>query len=150
MRRPNRPRRRLPMRNVLAIANKELKSFFSSPIAYIVIGLFALFYGYFFAVYLQVFLRDSMSMGQMGGQQAMNVNQQTLRPVLQNVTVLLLFVLPAITMRTYADERRSGTIELLLTSPGTDVQIVLGKFLGALALYAVMLSFTLLHNGVLF
>ena len=73
------------MRNVLAIAQKELKSYFSSPIAYIVIGLFALFYGYFYAVYLQVFLRDSMSMGQMGaGQQAMNVNQQLLRPVLQN------------------------------------------------------------------
>jgi len=139
------------MRNVLAIAQKELKSYFSSPIAYIVIGLFALFYGYFYAVYLQVFLRDSMSMGQMGGgQQAMNVNQQMLRPVLQNVTVLLLFVLPAITMRTYAEERRSGTIELLLTSPVSDVQIVLGKFLGALALYAVMLSVTLVHNGVLF
>ena len=99
------------------------------------IGLFALSTATY-AVYLQVFLRDSMSMGQMGGgQQAMNVNQQMLRPVLQNVTVLLLFVLPAITMRTYAEERRSGTIELLLTSPVSDVQIVLGKFLGALALY---------------
>src|SRR5205085_9083279 len=151
MRPPKRPRRRSPMRNVLAIANKELRSYFSSPIAYIVSGLFALFYGYFYAVYLQVFLRDSMSMGQMGmSQQAMNVNQQMLRPVLQNVTVLLLFVLPAITMRTYAEERRSGTIELLLTSPVSDVEIVLGKFLGALALYAVMMSITLVHNGVLF
>src|SRR5258708_36182744 len=150
MRPMRQPRRKPPMRNVLAIAQKELKSFFSSPIAYIVIGLFALFYGYFFAVYLQVFLRDSMSMGQMGGQQAMNVNQQMLRPVLQNVTVLLLFVLPAITMRTYAEERRSGTIELLLTSPVSDVEIVLGKFLGAIALYAVMMAITLLHNGVMF
>jgi ABC-2 type transport system permease protein len=139
------------MRNVLAIAQKELKSYFASPIAYIVIGLFALFYGYFYAVYLQVFLRDSMSMGQMGmNQQVMNVNQQMLRPVLQNVTVLLLFVLPAITMRTYAEERRAGTVELLFTSPVSDVQIVLGKFLGALALYAVMISVTLVHNGVLF
>jgi gliding motility-associated transport system permease protein len=138
------------MRNILAIAQKELKSYFSSPIAYIVIGLFALFYGYFFAVYLQVFLRDSMSMGQMGGQQAMNVNQQMLRPVLQNVTILLLFVLPAITMRTYAEERRSGTIELLLTSPLSDFQIIMGKFLGALGLFAVMVAITLVHNGVLF
>ena len=139
------------MRNVLAIAQKELKSYFSSPIAYIVIGLFALFYGYFYAVYLNVFLRDSMSMSQMGmSPQPMNVNQQMLRPVLQNVTVLLLFVLPAITMRTYAEEKRSGTIELLLTSPVTDLQIILGKFLGALALFAVMLAITLVHNGVLF
>ena len=80
----------------------------------------------------------------------MNVNQQMLRPVLQNVTILLLFVLPAITMRTYAEERRSGTIELLLTSPVSDFQIIMGKFLGALALYAVMLAVTLVHNGVLF
>jgi ABC-2 type transport system permease protein len=139
------------MRNILAIAQKELKSYFASPIAYIVIGLFALFYGYFYAVYLQVFLRDSMSMGQMGvNQQAMNVNQQMLRPVLQNVTVLLLFVLPAITMRSYAEERRSGTIELLLTSPVSDFQIIMGKFLGALALYAVMIALTMVHNGVLF
>ena len=139
------------MRNVLAIAQKELKSYFASPIAYIVIGLFALFFGYFYAVYLQVFLRDSMSMGQMGmNQQAMNVNQQMLRPVLQNVTVLLLFVLPAITMRSYAEERRSGTIELLLTSPVSDAEIILGKFFGALGLYLAMLAVTLLYIGILF
>jgi ABC-2 type transport system permease protein len=90
-------------------------------------------------------------MGQMGmNPQPMNVNQQMLRPVLQNVTVLLLFVLPAVTMRTYAEEKRSGTIELLLTSPVSDLQIILGKFFGALALFAVMLAITLIHNGVLF
>jgi ABC-2 type transport system permease protein len=138
------------MRNVLAIAHKELRSYFVSPIAYIVIGLFALFFGYFYAVYLQVFIRDSMSLGQMGGQQAMNINQQMIRPVLQNVLVLLLFVLPAVTMRTYAEERRSGTIELLLTSPLSDFQIIMGKFIGAFTLYAVMLAITLIHIGVLF
>ena len=73
----------------------------------------------------------------MGGAQAMNINQQMIRPLLQNVTVLVLFLLPMVTMRTYAEEKRSGTIELLLTSPLTDFQIILGKFLGALALYAV-------------
>lgn len=139
------------MRNMLAIAGKELRSYFASPIAYIVIGLFALLYGYFYAVMLQYFVRAGMNLGQMGApQQAMNINQDMLRPVLQNVTVLLLFVLPAMTMRSYAEERRSGTIELLLTSPLTDLQIVLGKFFGALTLYAVMLSVTLIHIGVLF
>ena len=139
------------MRNILAIAGKELRSYFASPIAYIVIGLFALLYGYFYAVMLQYFVRAGMNLGQMGApQQAMNINQDMLRPVLQNVTVLLLFVLPAMTMRSYAEERRSGTIELLLTSPLTDLQIVLGKFFGALTLYAVMLSVTLIHIGVLF
>jgi len=138
------------MRNIVAIAQKELKSYFSSPIAYIVIGLFALFYGYFFALMLQVFVRNSMNMGQMGGQQPMNLNQDMLRPVLQNVTILLLFVLPAITMRSYAEERRSGTIELLLTSPLSDFQIIMGKFLGALTLYASMLAVTVIHLGILF
>ena len=85
-------------------------------------------------------------MGQFGGGgQAMNINQQMLRPLLQNVTILMLFMLPVITMRTYSEEKRSGTIELLLTSPITDFQIILGKFLGALALYAVMLAVTLIH-----
>ena len=68
-----------------------------------------------------------------------------IRPLFQNVTILILFLLPMITMRTYSEEKRSGTIELLLTSPLTDMQIILGKFLGAMALYAVMLAVTLIH-----
>lgn len=138
------------MRNIIAIAQKELKSYFASPIAYMVIGLFALLYGYFFAVMLQYFVRAGMNMNPMQGQQAMNINQDMLRPVLQNVTILLLFVLPAMTMRTYSEERRSGTIELLLTSPITDWEIILGKFTGALGLYGVMLAVTLVHTAVLF
>jgi ABC-2 type transport system permease protein len=138
------------MRNILAIAQKELRSYFASPIAYLVIGFFALLYGYFYAVMLAYFVRAGMNMGQMGQQPAMNVNQDMLRPVLQNVTVLLLFVMPAITMRTYSEERRSGTIELLLTSPLTDFQIIMGKFIGALALWAIMLVVTLPHISLLF
>jgi len=139
------------MSNVIAIARKELKSYFSSPIAYIVVGLFALLYGYFFVALLQYFLRQSMQMGQFGqGPQAVNVNQMLVRPLLQNVTILILFMLPAITMRTYSEEKRSGTIELLLTSPLTDFQIIFGKFLGALGLYAVMLAVSIPHIAVLF
>jgi ABC-2 type transport system permease protein len=139
------------MRNILAIAHKELKSYFASPIAYIVIGVFALLYGYFYIAILAFFVRQSMQMGQLGGAgQSMNVNQMLLRPLLQNVTILVLFMMPAITMRTYSEEKRSGTIELLLTSPITDFQIVMGKFLGALALYAIMLAISLIHVGLLF
>lgn len=138
------------MGNILAIAQKELRSYFASPIAYVVVGLFALLYGWFFTVMMQYFVRSSMNMTPMMGQQALNINQDMLRPVLQNVTILLLFVLPAMTMRTYSEERRSGTIELLLTSPVTDWQIVLGKFFGALTLYLVMLSVTFVHLAVLF
>ena len=73
-----------------------------------------------------------------------------IRPLFLNASVILLFVLPMITMRTYSEEKRSGTIELLLTSPLTDFQIIMGKFLGAMALYAAMLAVTLVHMGVLF
>ena len=121
------------MSNVLAIAEKELRSYFASPIAYIIIGLFALVFGWFFFVSITFFMQASMQMGMPGAGQ-INVNTMAIRPLLQNVSVVALFVLPLITMRTYAEEKRSGTIELLLTSPLTDTQIVLGKFLGAVAL----------------
>jgi len=137
------------MSNILAIAQKELKSYFASPIAYIVIGVFALLYGFFYFIMLQYFMRVSLQ-AMAGGGQAVNINEMMLRPMLQNVTVIVLFVLPMVTMRTYSEEKRSGTIELLLTSPLTDFQIIMGKFLGALALYGAMLAITLIHIAILF
>src|ERR1044071_9004399 len=67
-----------------------------------------------------------------------------------NMTVVILLVLPLITMRTYSEEKRSGTMELLLTAPLTDLQIIFGKFLGAMGLYAAMVGITLVHVGILF
>jgi ABC-2 type transport system permease protein len=138
------------VRNVLAITEKELRSYFASPIAYIIIGLFSLLFGYFFYVYLMLFVRQSEQMMQFGGGGNANVNQQMIRYVLSNASVVVLFVLPAITMRTYSEEKRSGTIELLLTSPVTDVQIILGKFFGAMGLYGAMLLVTMLYMSILF
>src|SRR6059036_2534583 len=138
------------MGNILAIAQKELRSYFASPIAYVTIGFFALLYGYFYVVGLAFFVRQSMQMGQFGSGQSVNINQMMIRNIVQNVTILVLFLMPMVTMRTYAEEKRSGTIELLLTSPLTDFQIIMGKFLGALALYAVMLLITMVHIGLLF
>jgi len=137
------------LRNVYAIAEKELRAYFASPIAYIIIGLFALLFGWFFYVYLTFFVQRSSGMAQVGGG-ATNVNQDMIRYVLMNSAVIILFVMPMITMRTYAEEKRSGTIELLLTSPLSDVQIILGKFLGAMGLYAAMLLVTLLYMAILF
>jgi ABC-2 type transport system permease protein len=136
------------VRNVLALAEKELRSYFASPIAYVIIGLFALLFGWFFYVYLTVFVRQSEQMMQMG--RAPNVNLEMIRGVLLNSAVIILFVMPMITMRTYSEEKRSGTIELLLTSPITDWQIIVGKFLGALGLYVAMLLVTLLYMSILF
>jgi ABC-2 type transport system permease protein len=138
------------VRNVLAIADKELRSYFASPIAYVIIGLFALLFGWFFYVYLMFFVQQSQGMGRFGGGGPVNINQDMIRGVLMNSAVIILFVMPMITMRTYAEEKRSGTIELLLTSPVTDVQIILGKFLGAMGLYAAMLLVTMLDMAILF
>ena len=139
------------MRNIMAIAQKELRSYFASPIAYIAIGFFALLYGWFYITLLNYFVRQSMQMGQFGGgPQAVNINQVLIRNLTQNLLILVLFLMPMVTMRTYAEEKRSGTIELLLTSPLTDFQIILGKFLGALALWAAMLAVSTIHIGILF
>jgi ABC-2 type transport system permease protein len=136
--------------NVLAIAQRELKAYFASPIAYIVIGFFVLLFGFFFYSLLLFFNQQSMRMMGFEGGPTQNVNEQMIRPLFLNASVILLFVLPMITMRTYSEEKRSGTIELLLTAPLTDFQIIMGKFLGAMALYAAMLAVTFIHMGVLF
>ena len=137
------------MSNVLAIARKELRSYFASPIAYVVIGFFALMFGFFFYSLLLYFDQQSAQASGIGGR-TVNVNEQFLRPVFMNATVIFLFVLPLVTMRTYSEEKRSGTIELLLTSPITDLEIIVGKFLGALALYGAMLIVTMVYMAILF
>ena len=138
------------MNNILAIAQKEIRAYFASPIAYVVIGLFSLLFGVFYYAILDWFVKQGMQAAMGMGPQAMNVNQMMIRPLFQNATVLLLFVLPMITMRTYAEEKRSGAMELLLTSPITDLEILTGKFLGAMTLYAAILGVTLIYIALLF
>ena len=134
------------MRNIAAIAQREVNAYFASPIAYVLIGFFALLFGWFFYVPLAFFIQQSSQMG-MNPTQALNINQMLVGPTLMNTTVIMLFLFPLITMRTYSEEKRSGTIELLLTSPVTDFQIIMGKFLGAMGLYAAMLGVTAGQTG---
>jgi ABC-2 type transport system permease protein len=136
------------MRNAFTIAGKELRGFFVSPMGWVIMGFFALLFGYFFMAHLTYFVQQSMQ-SQMGGG-PVNINQFMIRPLLQNVALINLFLLPMITMRAYAEEKRSGTIELLLTSPITDGQIILGKFLGVLGFYSALLAVTMLYIGILF
>jgi ABC-2 type transport system permease protein len=136
------------MNNTLAIARKELRSYFSSPMGYVITGLFALLFGWFFYNYLRYFVSTSEQMTMGGG--TPNVNQHMIFGLLQNAAVIILFVMPMITMRTYSEEKRSGTIELLLTSPVSDLEIILGKFFGAMGLYAAMLGVTAIYIGLLF
>jgi len=138
------------VRRVLAIACKEARGYFGSPIAWVMMGLFAFIYGYFFNIYLDYFIRSGMQSQFGGAPSNQNVNQDMIRPLLQNASVIILFLLPMVTMRTYSEEKRSGTIELLLTSPVTDTEIILGKFLGVVSLYAALLLVTMFYIGVLF
>lgn len=141
------------MRNVFAVAGKELRAYFHSPIAYLVMTVYAGLCGFFFYSFTATYVMQSFRMQAMGGMGAppMSLNEYIIRPLLAGVlTVVLLLLVPLITMRLYAEEKRSGTIELLLTSPLTDLQIILGKFLGALALYAVLIAVTFFYIGILF
>jgi len=138
------------VRNILAIARKELKSYFTSPIAYIVLAIWAVIFGFFFFNALAFFVRNSMQADMMGRAMPMNVNEWIVRPLLMNLGVISLFLVPMITMRLYAEEKRSGTIELLLTSPVRDLELVLGKMLAAFLLYAAIVGICFLNFSLLF
>ncbi|HYN88644.1 MAG TPA: ABC transporter permease [Ardenticatenaceae bacterium] len=120
------------MRNVLIIARRELYAYFASPVAYVVTTAFLAVAGYFFSLIL-FFSQEA-----------------TLRFWAGNLVLILLFLAPLLTMRLIAEERRMGTIELLLTSPIRDWELVVGKFLGGLGLFAVMLLLTGIYPLILF
>ena len=140
------------MRNTIAVAGKELRAYFHSPIAYLVIAFYSLLCGFFFLSITSRVVQLSFRMAMMGGQGGgLNLNEMVIRGLLEGVlTVVLLLLVPLITMRLFAEEKRSGTMELLLTSPVTDFEIIMGKFLGALALYAVLMLITFGYIGLLF
>lgn len=138
------------MRNFLAILERELKSYFLSPVAYVVLGFFLIVTGLFYYSIINYFDRMSMQAMMRQMPQPMNVNQMAIRPLLQNMTVILLFLVPGITMRLFAEEKRQGTMELLATSPLSNWQITFGKFAAALVFYFVMLLATGVFIGLLF
>lgn len=139
------------MKNIWVLAQKELKSYFASPIAYIVLAMFAVIFGYFFYSATAIFVDYSMrAMMQRGMAPPMNINDFIVRPLLMNVSVIVLFLMPMITMRLFAEEKRSMTIELLLTAPLRDIEIILGKWLAALLLYLCLLGISALNIVFLF
>jgi ABC-2 type transport system permease protein len=138
------------MKNILVIATKEINSYFRSPIAYGLMAFFALIAGYFFWFSTAFFVQRGMESQMMGRGMPMDVNEWVIRPVLSNISVIGLFLIPMITMRLFAEEKRSGTIELLVTSPIRDWEIILGKWLAALLMYAAILGVALLNMLILF
>ena len=138
------------MRNVWIIFRKEMGSYFVSPIAYLLLTMFALIFGFFFWNSIGYFVYIGIESQMRGQPFPMNVNEQVIRPLLSNVSVVGLFFIPMITMRLFAEEKRTGTIELLATSPIRDVEVILGKWLAAVGLYAVMLAVTAVNFAFLF
>jgi ABC-2 type transport system permease protein len=112
------------MRNALTIARKELSTYFVSPVAYVVTAAFLVLMGYFFSL-IMFYTREA-----------------SMRGLFLNMAIILLLVSPALTMRLLAEEQRMGTIELLLTAPVRDWEVVLGKFLASVGFFATMLALT--------
>jgi gliding motility-associated transport system permease protein len=142
------------MKGIIAVYRREIGSYFVSPIAYIVIGLFLLVCGWFFYRILGFFMQQAIT-AQMramqfgGGPQNIDVPGLVIQNFFGVVSTIVLFLLPMLTMGVYAEERKRGTMELLMTSPLTEFQIVFGKFLAALTLYLVMLAPTLIYQIIM-
>jgi ABC-2 type transport system permease protein len=132
------------------ICRKELNSYFVSPVAYLLLTMFAVIFGFFFWNSVGYFNLAGLQ-SQMNGQGGpLSVNEYVIRPLLSNISVVGLFFIPMMTMRLFAEEKRTGTIELLATSPVRDMEVIFGKWLAALILYAVMLLFSAVNFAFLF
>jgi ABC-2 type transport system permease protein len=131
------------MRSILAIYRKEMGHYFVSPVAYIIIGVFLIVAGFFFHVILSGMMQDAMNTQlqsmQMGFPSEFDVPSQTMRNFFGSLSFLMLLLLPILTMGVYAEERKRGTMELLMTSPITELELVIGKFLASLSLLVLML-----------
>jgi len=138
------------MRNIWIICRKELHGYFVSPVAYLLLTMFAIIFGFFYWNSVGYFNMVGLESQMRGQSFPMSVNEYVIRPLLSNVSVIGLFFIPMITMRLFAEEKRTGTIELLATSPIRDIEVILGKWFAAVILYATLLLFTAINFAFLF
>jgi len=136
------------MRTVLALTRKELEQYFASPIAYVVVACYLALCAVFFYIYLGFYMQ-SVSQGAAMGQQTGDISQSIVRPFLSNVSFFFLIIFPMLTMRLVAEEKKMGTYELLMTSPVSITQLVVGKYLGVVAFMLVTLLLTAIFPLVL-
>lgn len=133
----------------LPVFKKEMRQYFGSPVFYVVSTFFLLIAGWFFSNIFFFYTNASMqsAMNPQFGQ-SLNPTENIMRPLFSNMSVVLLFFIPMLTMRLFAEEKKSGTIELLLSYPVRDGEVLMGKYLAAGALYVVILVCTLLYPGL--
>ncbi len=138
------------MKNIWTIARRDFRSYFTSPIAYIIIAAFLAVQGWMFFFILRSFNEQNMQAQAMGMGKAMSITEGVVQPLYGNMNVLFLFLIPFITMRLFAEERKLQTLQLLLTSPVSLTQIILGKFLSGLLMVISMMTLTLVYPIVLY
>jgi ABC-2 type transport system permease protein len=127
------------MQYVLAIWQREMKSYFVSPIAYVVLTVFLFLSGFFFYSILTAVVQSTMMQGQFGqGMQPVDVPGIVSRSFFGTTSVVLLFMIPMLTMGLFAEEKKRGTIELLLTTPVGNFQAMMGKYLASLTFLVIM------------
>ncbi|MFQ5579786.1 MAG: ABC transporter permease [Nitrospiria bacterium] len=132
------------MRNILTLAGKEIQLYFISPIAYVVAAVFLAVSDFIFYSQVQFYSGFSLQARQMQGNlPQLNIHDAVFRPTFLNMSVILLLIMPLLTMRLFAEEKKGHTSELLMTSPLRITEIVLGKFLAAWGVYLLLLVMTL-------
>jgi len=132
------------------IYKREVQQYFTSPVAYVILAIFLFITGLFFYAIFSGFAQASMQIAMNPGMgRDLNVMDSVLRPLFDNMRVILLLLMPLVTMRLFAEERRSGTIELLLTYPVRDGAVLVGKYLAAMTLYAAMIGGMLAYPAML-
>lgn len=131
------------MKNIWAITKKEIKTYFTSPIAYVAIAVFLVLTGFFFTSLINWFHMQSMQLARYPQYlEQLNINQMVYAPLFNNVSIILLLMIPLITMRLFAEEMKIKTDELLYTSPISVHQIILGKYFASLFVLVIMLLLT--------
>ena len=137
------------MFNFWPILKREMRVYFNSPIAYAVFFIFLIVSGIFFYLLVQQYVMTSFQAARNPYIQGVNVVDTVLSPMFGNLGVIVLFMLPLFTMRLFAEEKKSGTYELLFSYPLRDVDVLLGKYLAALAIFAIMIALTLMNHVLL-
>jgi ABC-2 type transport system permease protein len=136
--------------NILAIYRKELQSYFASPLAYLIAGVFWFLAGLFFVIILQSAIQQVVELDLRGGPQPIDVPSEVLQGFLQVMGSLVLVILPILSMGLYAEERKRGTLELLATSPLTNWVVALGKLLGVLTFFVTLVVPLLIYEAIAF
>jgi len=139
------------MKNIFFLFKKEFKSYFVSPIAYVVISIFLVICGYFFYRDLVYFSILSLQAGYDSSlQSSVNINELILRPLFSNMGFVLIFLVPLLTMRVFSEEKKLGTLELLLSYPVSDIGVIAGKFTASLGVLLIALGITSVFPIILF